>query len=43
VIDAHGNVLGSEVGFSPDLEKKLSAEIDKALGAKPATEPAETR
>jgi thiol-disulfide isomerase/thioredoxin len=43
VIDAQGNVLGSEVGFSPDLEKKLSAEIDKALGAKPAPEPAETR
>ncbi len=36
VIDAKGNVLGSEVGFSPVLEKKLSTEIDAALGAKPA-------
>lgn len=43
VIDAKGNILGSEVGFSPVLEKKLSAEIDKALGAKPAPEPAGTR
>ena len=38
VIDADGSVLGSEVGFSPELEKKLSAEIDEALGAKPAAE-----
>jgi len=36
VIDAKGNVLGSEIGFSPELEMKLSAEIDEALGAKPA-------
>ncbi|MBI1325669.1 redoxin domain-containing protein [bacterium] len=44
VIDAEGKVLGSEIGFSPELEKKLSARIDKALTSKPAaTEPPQSR